>query len=929
MPTALRERTMPGEQLPLGIFTTDDRLVVRSWDRWLADATGIAPGDALNRPLVDVIPDLAARGLLHMLENVLARGSAEVLAPAIHHYLIPCPPSQSSGMFDRMQQHVTIGPLREDHKVVGVIVTVEDVTARVEREHALAASLGQEDAAVDRVEDVSTHQQIDSLAHLLGAEDWRVRRTAVSTLASHGHAIIDALVRTLREQHANLSMLSSALDLLAISNIDVIEPLIGFLEDEDANLRMQAALILGDRRDRRAVPALIRRLGDPDVNVRFHVIEALGHLRAMEACEALVQLAEERNFFLAFPAIQALSRLGNSAVAPRLVPLLEDELLRAPVIEALGELGDEDMAMPLARLLNASEAPTEVITDALAGLYDRYESRYGAGEHIAGLVRRSLTATATQKILDAVQRVGADRLAGLAKVLGWLEGSAAQRALTRLLGHASVRSQVVEALVRNGAGVVALLAEQLKAEDLETRQAAAVALGRIGDRRAAAALIEALSDREVAVAAAGALARIGDAAAFEPLMRLLGDTDSAIRQAAIAALNSIGHPAMPERIAGLLASTDATVRESALRIAGYFGYAQCREQVLALCNDPAHAVRRAAIEQLPFFDDARVFDHLDRALDDDVPAVRAAVASALARVEHPLRVAALLRALRDTDPWVRYVALKSLSATADPSVVSAVFATVENDDAPHVRLAAIDVIGRLKPENAVQVLEPLTQSPNLDVADAAIRALGYVDGAGALAVLQHLVRAPELRRRATAVDTLKLRSETQVPQILQWIAASEAAHDVVRAALDGLAHVALRQDRQGAEATGALIALTAEPTRRSAAIATLASLPVRRVADIAGGLHHPARAVRRACVEALGQMKHVDASRALASALDDADATVRLAAVAELKHLGTRAAQDKLMALARLDPDSEVRHAAMMAVARSTAESPADPAASG
>ena len=49
-------------------------------------------------------------------------------------------------------------------------------------------------------------------------------------------------------------MLSSALDLLAISDIDVIEPLIGFLDDEDANLRIQAALILGERRDRRAIP---------------------------------------------------------------------------------------------------------------------------------------------------------------------------------------------------------------------------------------------------------------------------------------------------------------------------------------------------------------------------------------------------------------------------------------------------------------------------------------------------------------------------------------------------------------------------------------------------------------------------------------------------------------------------------------------------
>jgi HEAT repeat protein len=162
-------------------------------------------------------------------------------------------------------------------------------------------------------------------------------------------------------------------------------------------------------------------------------------------------------------------------------------------------------------------------------LYSRYESRYGAGEHIADLVRRHIKPAGTQNVLDAVQQVNAERLAGLTRVLGWLQGEAVQRALTRLLGQDTVRSQVVEALVRNGAGVVIPLIEQLRAEDLDTRQAAAVALGRIGDRRATAPLVAALDDPELTMVAAGALARIGDGAAFEALVTRLGDSDAAIR----------------------------------------------------------------------------------------------------------------------------------------------------------------------------------------------------------------------------------------------------------------------------------------------------------------------------------------------------------------------------------------------------------------
>jgi HEAT repeat protein len=894
------------ERLPLGVFTTDERLVVRTWDAWIAAATGIEAARALNRPVADVIPGISPSGLA-IMEDVLSRGTVQVMATALHHYLFPCTPADPSSSLEQMQQQVTIGPLRDETGVVGVVVTVEDVTARVEEERRVAEGMG---------------RHVEAVTGLLGDTSVRVRQMAVSTLAHHGAAVVETLVRTLQEQHRDLSVLSSVLDLLSVSDIDIVEPVIRFLEDEDTNLRIQAALILGQRRDRRAIGPLVARLGDEDANVRFHVIEALGRLHAVEASDALTALALERDFFLAFPAIQALTEIGNTHAAPRLVPLLADEMLRAPVVEALGALGDEDVTVPLVQLLNRSDAPTEVITDALSGLFTRYESRYGAGDHIADLVRRHVTAMGTQNILDAVRRVSADRLPGLARVLGWLEGEAVRRALTRLLGEDTVRAHVVEALVRNGAGVVVPLIEQLQAEDLDTRQAAAVALGRIGDRRATIPLIAALDDPDLTLAAAGALARIGDGAAFDALVTRLGDPDAAARQAVIAALNSIGHEDMPARIATLLTDADPLVRESALRIAGYFGYPDCLDRVLACCRDGNETVRRTAVEQLPFFEEGDVFETLASALEHDTASVRAAAASALARVEHPSRTEALLRALDDNDPWVRFVTLRTLGAIGATEAVPPVLATVERDPAPHVRLAAIEVLGRISPSEALAVLEPLTASPNPDIARTAVAALGNVEREEALTILEQHSRAPQLSTRLATVDALARRRETRVPQILQWMAAVDSASEVVLAALDALARVGRRDDEQGSAAARALIALTAEPSRREAAINVMSGLPPRRVADIAAGLRHASIDVRCASVEALGRMKRPDASRELESALDDRASIVRLTAVAELKHLGTQTSQRKLMALARTDPDGEVRHAAMRAMAH--ADGPGD-----
>jgi HEAT repeat protein len=114
--------------------------------------------------------------------------------------------------------------------------------------------------------------------------------------------------------------------------------------------------------------------------------------------------------------------------------------------------------------------------------------------------------------------------------------------------------------------------------------------------------------------------------------------------------------------------------------------------------------------------------------------------------------------------------------------------------------------------------------------------------------------------------------------------------------------------------------LTAEPLRREAAIEALRALPARRIADVAQGLGDASPDVRCATVEALGRMQQAEASRALETALNDDHPAVRLAAIRALKSLGTREPQKKLMTLARTDPDTEVRRAAMFAASRSNGQ---------
>ncbi len=900
----------------LGVFTIDAEIVVRSWDDWLSRVTGVTRESACGQPLAGLYPELEHRGLLARVRRVVSDGTTEVWAPAFHHYMIPCQPAAPSRRFERMQQRVTVAPLQEASRIIGAIVTIEDVTARRERELDLADQLasGDETTRLKAAEEMAAGpgETPPELAGALADASWRVRRTAVGGLTRHANdQTVIQLLLTLRQRHHEPSVLNSALSVLAMSNLDVVGPLVSLLADPDADLRVYAALTLGLHANPRAIPALLERLSDTDANVRYHAIEALGRLRATEAVDALLALAESRDFFLAFPALDALTRIGDSSIAGRLVPLLEDDLLRAPAADALGQLGDENAVIPLANLLNRPGAPVQVIAHALVGLYDHYQQVYQEGAHIADLARNALRPDGARNVLTALANDDGQNLRPLVCVLGWLADAEAEAALARMLGHAKVRKDVVEALVRHGERVTELLIEQLSVDETDTRIAAVIALGRVGDRRAVPALLDLLRhDPELVVITAGALARIGDPRALEPLLDVLSRPETAVRQAAIAALNSLGHPDLPARTETLLHSPNALVRESAARIVGYFGFANCVEPFLALFRDPDENVRRAAAESVAYLEDPRVLSVLDRAIHDDTPRVRASAAQGLGQTGRHEAVPLLIAALEDADAWVRYFAARALGQLGAPEVLEPLAALIQRDSANHVRAAALEAIGCLGGSRAASVLAPFVESPDGDLARSAIHALGLVSHPDALPPLMAVIRSALVDRRLDAVEALGERGGNGVAGALQWVAAVDADAHVAQRAIAALARLGTP------EAIAALIALTADASRRDLCVAGLAGTGDTQIALVAQGLKHVHATVRCAVAEALARKKCPAATERLCEGLDDEDGSVRLATITALGRLGSRQAERRLAALARTDPDAAVRRVAQEALRR-------------
>jgi HEAT repeat protein len=192
-------------------------------------------------------------------------------------------------------------------------------------------------------------------------------------------------------------------------------------------------------------------------------------------------------------------------------------------------------------------------------------------------------------------------------------------------------------------------------KDWRVREAAASALGEIGDARAVESLIAALkdSDADVRQAAAGALdkmdwqpdqdeneaaywvakgewsrcVRIGEAAA-EPLIAVLKGSGHEAREAAVEALGQLGEPAVEPLIVALK-DDDADVREAVVGVLGEIGDARAVEPLIAMLKDESWAMREAAVKALGRLGDTRAMEPLIAMLKDDDEDVREAVAESL------------------------------------------------------------------------------------------------------------------------------------------------------------------------------------------------------------------------------------------------------------------------------------------------------------
>jgi HEAT repeat protein len=224
-------------------------------------------------------------------------------------------------------------------------------------------------AALSALGRLRDRRAIEPVIGMLEDSDSKVRTSAAAALKKFGKAAHGPMLEAYRGSDAKARfVLLSALG--RIKTPAISELLIAALDDPQVEIRMEAARVLGVRKDQRAVPRLLQAVAEGGP-YQFFYIQTLGEIGDPRAFEPLQTLLVAPEFMVRREVVTALRKIDN----PRAVDLFYEQLDELPCADGdrlAHTLAGTDLlnaAWSLARKASAS-GDLETLTQAVSAARD-------------------------------------------------------------------------------------------------------------------------------------------------------------------------------------------------------------------------------------------------------------------------------------------------------------------------------------------------------------------------------------------------------------------------------------------------------------------------------------------------------------------------------------------------------------------------------
>jgi HEAT repeat protein len=431
-----------------------------------------------------------------------------------------------------------------------------------------------------------------------------------------------------------------------------------------------------------------------------------------------------------------------------------------------------------------------------------------------------------------------------------------------------VRLQAARGLGQGGAlAAVPVMIDWLANPKQEVRSVAVTVLGDIGGTEAAAALTRSLSDPDAAVRkdtvrALGTIGRKGNSTVVVALIPRLEDDKAEVRLATIAQLEELGDRRAVIPLVARFGDTGVAVRSAAVRAIGKLGDRSAVPALIRLMNDPDEGVRLAAVGSLGSIGAVDAIDALIEQLSSGGDAYRAKVAYALGQIagtpgsgtagEDAMRTLVVNLAQAPNARNAAKEALRAAGKAAVPALVAHLQGRLAGDPTTAVELLADAGDPRATATLAAELERGRVAMPKV------LRALGGTRDPNALVPVLRALSSKDAAIRIAAMNALR-----------PLIGTDARAGDVL---IEHLADEDLEIRVLAAEYLGIL-----EVGAAAGKLATLA------------GPGNPMR-LRRAAIDALGEIGRPEASKTLVGILREGPAELHRAAATALAYIADPAA---------------------------------------
>lgn len=601
--------------------------------------------------------------------------------------------------------------------------TVSHLTALIE-----SRNLGIQEAAEFALRKIRGPQTVAALCPLLRSDEAPVRNMAMDILREIGVDDLSALKALLRDDDPDLRIFIA--DILGSSeSVLAVAPLCeALLHDPEENVRHQAAMSLGNLGFPAAVDSLNIALHDEEW-VQFAAVEALTKIHAESSMHALLKGLNSASELVAFMIVEALGELGNIKAIPLLLKRLDSSStpMRHKLVQAIiGILGGKSLQLFLGKdkdrfrgyLMDVLEdEDTEVQDAAIRGLSVIGDA--SASERILRLAEQLNPDTDTERLLLMV-----DALAAIGMTPALQEELFRQEEYPALLA--------VEVMGRmKGRAVAELFKKAFPSQIRSVQRSIAGGLAAFGtseDRDFFLSALQEQSDGDILKSALYFLSAVvpsPDSSSF--ILPFLEHKYPDVRKAALDACILLKTPDISEKFKQMLCDEDLQKRVVAVKgllSVNPEGNMECLRQAL---SDESPEVRCIALESLSALKDIpeSMTPDIMACLHDESAEVRLALIQFLGDVGGNKPVSYLQSALSDTDDWVKIRAVEALGRLKGEEALPQLVGLLD-DSNPLVAIKVIEALGDIGGDAAFQALLQVMENGNPELQQAAEDAAGRI-----------------------------------------------------------------------------------------------------------------------------------------------------------------------------------------------------------